>query len=178
MTALTAEERQARRDSLLVLLSRAQRGVLTPSEAGLLRAHVETELRAADRAVQRAVDAEEQLRAYRAVTAQRSEWQQRAEQAEAAVDRVRETARRHGPTLTADEIEHAIDDEPCSNPDCEHLRGWHTDSHGCISRGGACPCRGFEPPAAPCCCGEPSTPDVTHRTDGPCHVDETPESRP
>ncbi|MFE9340848.1 hypothetical protein [Streptomyces sp. NPDC007063] len=108
MTALTAEERQARRESLLVLLSRAQRGVLTTDEAGLLRAHVETELRAADRAVQRAVDAEEQLRAYRAVTAQRSEWQQRAEQAEAAVERVREAARRHGPTLTADEIEHAL----------------------------------------------------------------------
>ncbi|MFI8850771.1 hypothetical protein [Streptomyces sp. 891-h] len=49
MTALTEQEQQARRDSLLVLLSRAQRGVLTTSEAALLRAHVETELGAADR---------------------------------------------------------------------------------------------------------------------------------
>ncbi|MFD8700977.1 hypothetical protein, partial [Kitasatospora purpeofusca] len=24
----------------------------------------------------------------------------------------------------------------------------------------------------PCVCGEPSTPGIVHRTDGPCHVDE------
>ncbi|WP_405561898.1 hypothetical protein [Streptomyces sp. NBC_01180] len=40
--------RTARRDALLVLLSRAQRGVLSRPEAEQLRAHVETELRLAD----------------------------------------------------------------------------------------------------------------------------------
>ncbi|WP_404959043.1 hypothetical protein [Streptomyces sp. 147326] len=44
-----AAERATRRDSLLVLLSRAQRGVpITPTEAALLRAHVEAELAEAD----------------------------------------------------------------------------------------------------------------------------------
>ncbi|MFK0296398.1 hypothetical protein ACIQU6_38820 [Streptomyces sp. NPDC090442] len=43
-------ERTARRDSLLVLLARAQRGVvLTAAEAALLRAHVEAEVADADR---------------------------------------------------------------------------------------------------------------------------------
>jgi chromosome segregation ATPase len=106
-----AAERATRRESLLVLLSRARRGVpLTPAEAALMFAHVEVELAEADelrRTVQgqqtaiqaahdrtaaaeaaireqeqRALDAEEQLAAYRAVTAWRSEWQQRAETAE------------------------------------------------------------------------------------------------
>ncbi|MFE0877296.1 hypothetical protein ACFW4X_20975 [Streptomyces smyrnaeus] len=150
MNALTAQEQQARRESLLVLLSRAQRGVLTTSEAGLLRAHVETELGAADRAhdaerraeqtedllrvahqcsneaEQQRAEAErrtqlaeqqlaEQQRAKQYIATKRGEMNvelgkanRRAEQAEAAVDRVRETARRHGPTLTADEIEHAL----------------------------------------------------------------------
>ncbi|MDX3214553.1 hypothetical protein PV318_03205 [Streptomyces sp. ME02-6991-2B] len=35
---------------------------------------------------------------------------------------------------------------PCTNPECEHPCNWHTSTHGCVSRGGACPCRGFEPP--------------------------------
>jgi hypothetical protein len=40
-----ADDRTARRDSLLVLLSRIQRGVpITPAEAALLRAHVELEI--------------------------------------------------------------------------------------------------------------------------------------
>ncbi|MFI5993147.1 hypothetical protein ACIBAC_15095 [Streptomyces sp. NPDC051362] len=44
-----AHERDARRESLLVLLSRARRGVaLTPSEAALMFAHVEVELAEAD----------------------------------------------------------------------------------------------------------------------------------
>ncbi|WP_405508823.1 hypothetical protein OG323_22655 [Streptomyces cyaneofuscatus] len=92
-----AAERAARRDSLLVLLSRIQRGIpVTPTEAALLRAHVEVELTDADtaRAVlghqeaqhrqqlaaahdaireaeQDAADLGEQLRAYRAVEAYR-----------------------------------------------------------------------------------------------------------
>lgn len=46
-----AAERTARRDSLLVLLSRIQRGApVTPIEAALLRAHVEVELTDADTA--------------------------------------------------------------------------------------------------------------------------------
>ncbi|MEV6536802.1 hypothetical protein AB0M86_45850 [Streptomyces sp. NPDC051639] len=44
-----ASERDARRESLLVLLSRTRRGVpLTPSEAALMFAHVEVELAEAD----------------------------------------------------------------------------------------------------------------------------------
>lgn len=54
--------RTARRDSLLVLLSRAQRGVLTRDEAALLRTHVEAEVvegdaaRAGERGQQRAME--------------------------------------------------------------------------------------------------------------------------
>lgn len=92
-----AAERTARRDSLLVLLSRIQRTVpVTPTEAALLRAHVEVELTDADQAraalgqqeaqhrqqlaaahaaireaEQDASDVREQLLAYRAVEAQR-----------------------------------------------------------------------------------------------------------
>ncbi|CAM3741363.1 MULTISPECIES: hypothetical protein [Streptomyces] len=117
--ALTTQEQQARRDSLLVLLSRAQRGVLTTSEAGLLRAHVGTELDAADRYRNAWRSARQRARrrdrsaVYRLAKLQERRAQiraaeQRAEQAEAAVERVRETARRHGPALTADEIEHAL----------------------------------------------------------------------
>lgn len=56
--------RTARRDSLSILLSRAQRGVLSRDEAALLRTHVETELAEADatrqseRGQQRAMDRE------------------------------------------------------------------------------------------------------------------------
>lgn len=89
-------ERDARRESLLVLIARTQRGSsLTAAEAALLRAHVEAEVdesdryraeaggqatavrreqqrtRAAEEAIreaeQRAADTEEQLRMYRAV---------------------------------------------------------------------------------------------------------------
>jgi hypothetical protein len=110
-----AAERDTRRESLLVLLSRMQRGALLDNERPLLRAHVETELGEADelrRTVQgqqtaiqaahnrttaaedairemeqRALDAEEQLTAYRAVLGPRPldtirKAEQRAEQAE------------------------------------------------------------------------------------------------
>lgn len=44
-----AAERDARRESLLVLLNRVQRGApLTPAEAALLRAHVTAEITEAD----------------------------------------------------------------------------------------------------------------------------------
>ncbi|MER7697018.1 hypothetical protein [Streptomyces sp. NPDC096095] len=92
-----AAEREARRDSLLVLLSRIQRAIpVTPTEGNLLRAHVEVELTDADtaraalgrqeaqhrqqlaaahaairEAEQDAADLREQLHAYRAVEAQR-----------------------------------------------------------------------------------------------------------
>ncbi|MEU0102208.1 hypothetical protein [Streptomyces sp. NPDC006267] len=93
-----AAERTARRDSLLVLLSRIQRAVpVTPTEGNLLRAHVEVELTDADtaraalgrqeaqhrqqlaaahaairEAEQDAADLREQLRAYRAVEEHRA----------------------------------------------------------------------------------------------------------
>ncbi|WP_399087992.1 hypothetical protein ACGH2B_12415 [Streptomyces sp. BBFR2] len=47
--AAREQERTARRDSLLVLLSRVQRGrTLTAAEASLLRTHVEAEIVEAD----------------------------------------------------------------------------------------------------------------------------------
>lgn len=46
--AKAADGRTARRASLLVLLARVQRGVLTATEANLMRAHVEVELDEAD----------------------------------------------------------------------------------------------------------------------------------
>lgn len=49
-TATPAEDRQARRRTLLLLLSRADRGVLGQAEAALLRSLVETELAAGDTA--------------------------------------------------------------------------------------------------------------------------------
>ncbi|MFI8817477.1 MULTISPECIES: hypothetical protein [unclassified Streptomyces] len=94
-----AAERETRRESLLVLLSRMQRGALLDVERPLLRAHVETELSDANElrrtvagqqtliqrqavqldaahdaireAEQDAADVREQLLAYRAVEAQR-----------------------------------------------------------------------------------------------------------
>ncbi|MET9555108.1 hypothetical protein [Streptomyces sp. NPDC006645] len=94
--ARARSSRDARRESLLVLIARTQRGSsLSPAEAALLRAHVEAEVdeanryraeaggqatavrreqqrtRAAEEAIreaeQRAADAEEQLRMFRAV---------------------------------------------------------------------------------------------------------------
>jgi hypothetical protein len=125
-----AAERDTRRESLLVLLSRARRGVpLTPAEAGLMFAHVEVELAEADelrRTVQgqqtaiqaahnrtaaaeaairemeqRALDAEEQLTAYRAVLGPRPldrirKAEQRAEQAERRALQLEKDARDNG----------------------------------------------------------------------------------
>lgn len=45
-----ARLRDARRESLAVLLARMQRGVLSPAEAGLLRVHVEAEMESARQA--------------------------------------------------------------------------------------------------------------------------------
>ncbi|WP_432001760.1 hypothetical protein [Streptomyces sioyaensis] len=72
-TAEREHARTARRDSLLVLLSRAERGVLSPAEAALLRTTVEAELvegdaarraaggqQAAVRRMQQRIDAAEQ----------------------------------------------------------------------------------------------------------------------
>lgn len=68
--AETEQLRTARRDSLSILLSRAQRGVLSRAEAALLRTHVEAELAEADAAIreleQRAEEAEQRLARIRA----------------------------------------------------------------------------------------------------------------
>ncbi|GGV68963.1 hypothetical protein GCM10010294_25240 [Streptomyces griseoloalbus] len=91
--ALAADDeeqlRTTRRDTLLVLLSRASRGVLTTDEAALLRQHVETEMREADTARTRAKQAEDLLQVAHA-TSNRSE-AERA-RAQAALDRVRRVA--------------------------------------------------------------------------------------
>ncbi|MFB7461698.1 hypothetical protein [Streptomyces sp. NPDC056188] len=81
--------RTARRDALAILLSRAQRGVLTPDDAALLRTHVEATLTEADaaregeRGQQRAMEQHRQ-RVEAAEDAIR-EAEQRAEQAERQV---------------------------------------------------------------------------------------------
>ncbi|MEU7381529.1 hypothetical protein AB0A91_16305 [Streptomyces sp. NPDC042207] len=92
--------RTTRRDSLLVLLSRAGRGVLKPDEGALLRQHVEAEIRDADTA--RAVAAGNKRHVRMLVpeidrlTAELEDAEQRAdgfrtelEQAQAAIERVR-----------------------------------------------------------------------------------------
>ncbi|MET9142412.1 hypothetical protein [Streptomyces sp. NPDC004042] len=79
-----------RRESLLVLLTRLQRGrPLSEEEAGTLRHHVETEIREANTA--RAVAAGN-LRHVRTIVPE-------LERAEAAIERVRAVARDWGPTL-------------------------------------------------------------------------------
>ncbi|MEU3097194.1 hypothetical protein ABZ690_21030 [Streptomyces sp. NPDC006967] len=116
--------RTARRDSLAVLLSRAQRGVpLTADEAALLRAAVEAEIREGDaarqaeRGQQRAADRERE----RATAAEAAivEAEQRAERVGATLARVRVLARRMGAgspqgaaAVYADRIEQALDDNP------------------------------------------------------------------
>lgn len=70
-------EREQRRDVLLVLLSRSDRGVITEAERPLLRAHVEAELRDADG-----------LR--RTVNGQQTVIQRQAAQLEAAHQAIRE----------------------------------------------------------------------------------------
>jgi len=107
--------RANRRDSLLVLLSRASRGVLKPHEAELLRNHVEAEIHEHNtaRSVARsnlrnfktishdldvtAADLEQANGAARRALEQRQEmaeerfaWQERGDRAEAAIDRVRD----------------------------------------------------------------------------------------
>ncbi|MBP0456235.1 hypothetical protein [Streptomyces montanisoli] len=87
--AETDQLRTARRDALLVLLARAQRRVLSPDEAGLLRTHVDTELaegdhaRASERGQQRAMDRQRQR--VEAAEVAIVEAEQRAEQAERQV---------------------------------------------------------------------------------------------
>lgn len=78
--------RIARRDTLLILLSRAQRGItLSAAEAGILRAHVEAEIREGDDA--RTGERGQQ----RAMEQQR----QRVEAAEAAIVELEDAADRH-----------------------------------------------------------------------------------
>ncbi|MEU3102947.1 hypothetical protein [Streptomyces griseoflavus] len=84
--AETEQLRTARRDTLSILLSRAQRGVLTRDEAALLRTHVEAELaegdaaRQSERGQQRAMERERQR--VEAAELAIVEAEQRAEQAE------------------------------------------------------------------------------------------------
>ncbi len=79
--------RWARRESLLVLLTRLQRGrTLTADEATALRQHVEAEIREADTA-RAAID--RMRRTNRMVNGGARESRERAEQAQAAIERVR-----------------------------------------------------------------------------------------
>nr|WTB07413.1 hypothetical protein OG546_26250 [Streptomyces antimycoticus] len=92
--------RTARRDTLSILLSRAQRGVLSRDEAALLRTHVEAELaegdaaRASERGQQRAMERHRQ-RVEAAEDAIR-EAEQRAEQAARDLAAIREGVRACG----------------------------------------------------------------------------------
>lgn len=98
-------QRTTRRDSLLVLLARADRLVLRPRDAEQLRQHVEAEMREADTARTRAEQAEELVgvahetsnrseaaraeeeRLRLALAAERDRWKERAEEAQAAIER-------------------------------------------------------------------------------------------
>lgn len=88
--------RTERRDSLLVLLARADRGTLTRPEAALLRAHVEAELAAADRARRSAGGQQAAVRRLQrrldAAEAAIVEAEQRAHQAEAALAHLAQSA--------------------------------------------------------------------------------------
>ncbi|MFD7996864.1 hypothetical protein [Streptomyces mexicanus] len=93
--------RTDRRDSLLVLLSRARRGVLTPDEAAQLQQHVETELRAGDRAREKAGDLAEACKTERRRADQveellrvAHETSNRSEAERARADRIRAEAQR------------------------------------------------------------------------------------
>ncbi|WP_371652481.1 MULTISPECIES: hypothetical protein [unclassified Streptomyces] len=91
-------ERDARRESLFVLLARAQRGVpLTPAEAGLLRAHVEAELAEGDQARRSAAGQ---------ATAVRRE-QQRTRDAEAAIVEAEEYAQERAEQLLTERVKKA-----------------------------------------------------------------------
>ncbi|WKU45987.1 hypothetical protein Q3V23_19045 [Streptomyces sp. VNUA116] len=83
--------RTERRDSLLVLLARADRGTLTRPEAALLRAHVEAEIAAGDRARRSAGGQQTAVRRVQrrldAAEAAIIEAEQRAEKAEATLAR-------------------------------------------------------------------------------------------
>ncbi|MFD0437035.1 hypothetical protein [Streptomyces chartreusis] len=109
--------RWARREALLVILTRLQRGrALTEAEAGTLRHHVETEIREADTA--RAV-ARSNLRHVKTIVPE-------LEQAQAAIERVRTEAQwisRHYPALHAvnNRIADALDGTEQETPDPEGL---------------------------------------------------------
>ena len=138
--------RTARRDSLLVLLSRAGRMRLSMDEAALLRQHVETEMRDADTA--RAVAAGNK-RHVQLLYADLQQAQAELEQAQAAINRVRKLASRwavlraYGSAAT--ELRRALDgtEQPTGCP-C------HTINERC-SGCGRCPdvchgCDGAEQP--------------------------------
>ncbi|PNG17596.1 hypothetical protein [Streptomyces cahuitamycinicus] len=83
--------RTTRRDSLLVLLSRAQRGVLSTHEAELLRHHVEAEVHESN---QWRAGRNTMKRRGEEIERDRDDWQRRAEQAEDLLRVAHETSNR------------------------------------------------------------------------------------
>jgi hypothetical protein len=92
--------RTARRDSVLVLLSCASRGVLTPDEGALLRQHVEAEMRDADTARTVAAGNKRHVQVMYA----------ELEQAQAAIERVREALASLHRTMAHDPRDWALDE--------------------------------------------------------------------
>ncbi|OAR22382.1 hypothetical protein A8W25_22270 [Streptomyces sp. ERV7] len=91
-------KRDARRESLFVLLARAQRGApLTPAEAGLLRTHVEAELAEGDQARRSAAGQSAAVRRE----------QQRTRAAEAAIVEAEEHAQERAEQQLAKRVQEA-----------------------------------------------------------------------
>ncbi|NML50559.1 hypothetical protein HHL19_12900 [Streptomyces sp. R302] len=89
--------RDARRESLAVLLSRLERGVITPTEAALLRAHVHVEI----------AERDDMDRARRGLDRQRDEMRRRLDAADAAIVEAEEDRARVEEQLA--EARHRID---------------------------------------------------------------------
>ncbi|MFI0593679.1 hypothetical protein [Streptomyces griseus] len=117
-----AAERTARRDSLLVLLSRIQRGIpITPVEGALLRAHVEVELTDADQA--RAALGQQEAQHRQQLAAAHAAIREAEQDAADVRDRMRDLARRMragspmgAAVVYADRIEQTLDTTPEPQP--------------------------------------------------------------
>lgn len=161
------DQRDQRRDTIRNLLARVDRAAagrltITPAEAAQLRAQVEAEIAHTEDMRRTAAGAQALARGLRQQLAAAEE---AIVEAEADRDAARSRNEAHCTCAAAGDAfapaGHYADcpsgrrageaipvtlATPCASPECEHPRNWHTSTHGCVSRGGACPCRRFEPP--------------------------------
>ncbi|MGW1405042.1 hypothetical protein [Streptomyces sp. NPDC002403] len=134
---LRGADRQARRDSMLVLLSRIQRGVpTTAAEASLLRAHIEVELTEAD-----------ELR--RTVAGQQTAIQRQGRQLDAAHDAIREAEQRAADLAEQLYVYRAVEEQRQADRAAPKHTGGNAED---------CPaCHGTNPPYPFICPGQPGT---------------------